>query len=86
MNAVICLASLSSCYVHLGCVLFVVEWRRRVKWGVFPCTCVHTLFEKKKKKKIAPVIRVVVVTRWSLHMVSEPVQPTTWDSLWLSLA
>ena len=36
------------------------------------------------KKKIATVISVVVVTRRSLHMVSEPVRPVAWGSLRLS--
>jgi hypothetical protein len=38
----------------------VVEWRRRVKCVCYFYTRAHTL---KKKKKIAPVLRVVVVTR-----------------------
>ena len=46
--------------------------------SVSPPTRAHTPL---KQKKIAPVISVVVVTRRSLHMVSEPVRPATWDSL-----
>jgi hypothetical protein len=53
----------SSCAEHRGCVLLVVEWRRRVKCVCYFYTRAHTLNKKKKKKKIAPVLRVVVVTR-----------------------
>ena len=57
----------SSCCDHCGCVLLVVGWRRRVKCVCYFYTCAHTL----NKKKFAPVIRVVVVTRRLLHLVSE---------------
>jgi hypothetical protein len=50
---VVCLQS--SCDEHRGCVLLVVEWRRRVKCVCYFYTRAHTL---NKKKKIAPVIRV----------------------------
>jgi hypothetical protein len=54
----------SSCCDRRGCVLSVVGWRRRVQCVCFPSyTRAHTFKTKKKKKKIAPVIRVVVVTR-----------------------
>jgi hypothetical protein len=61
---IVCLQS--SCDEHRGCVLLVVEWRRRVKSVCYFYTRAHTL-NTKKKKKIPPVIRVVVVTRRSLH-------------------
>jgi hypothetical protein len=49
----------SSCAEHRGCVLLVVEWRRGVQCVCFPSyTRAHTV---KKKKKIAPVVRVVVL-------------------------
>jgi hypothetical protein len=56
---IVCLQS--SCDKHRGCVLLVVEWRRRVKCACYFYPRAHTL--NTKKKKIAPVIRVVVVTR-----------------------
>jgi hypothetical protein len=34
---------------------------------------------KKKKKRIAPFASLVVVTKQSLHMVSEMVQSVTWE-------
>jgi hypothetical protein len=43
---VVCLQS--SCDEHRGCVLLVVEWRRRVKCVCYLYTCAHTLNNEKK--------------------------------------
>ena len=61
----------SSCVEHRGCVLLVVEWRRRVKCVCYFYMRAHTL---NKKNSFAPVLRVVVVTRRSLHMSREKIK------------
>jgi hypothetical protein len=64
VSMVVCLVTCCVPYVflcdHRGCVLLVVGWRRRVKCV---CSLLHARTHLKKKKKFAPVIRVVVVTR-----------------------
>jgi hypothetical protein len=54
------------------------------------CDVVNSLFlhgtKLKEKKKISYCTSLFRdVTKGSLHMVSEPVRPATWDSLRLSL-
>jgi hypothetical protein len=53
---------LSSCTEHRGRALLNVKGRHRVTC-VFTSSRAHTPYAQKKKKKFAPVTRMVVVTR-----------------------
>jgi hypothetical protein len=62
--------------VAVAYVMFVVVLRCRVECIYYPCTHVHT---KKKKKCTCRKRLLLYETGGMLHMVSEQVQPATWD-------
>jgi hypothetical protein len=62
--------------IAVACIMMRRHVAAQSIMSCYPCTHAHT---KKKKKNCTCYKRFVGVTRRSLHMVSERVQPVTWD-------